>query len=146
MVATEYKIAYSEVCEILKYVSKEDLSKIPKNMLDMFKENASNESDFTYNPAKTLQEQKVSETARTIIAILFRDYWATTEQKEKIKTIQNNERERIRKEKCNPDNIFKNRNSIQYTQEEHQTAIVECKEKNFLQKLFEIIKQLLKRK
>lgn len=149
MVTTEYKIAYNEVLEILKYVAKEDLDKIPKNMLDMFKSNASSENNFNYNPTKTLQEQNVSETARAIIAILFRNYWATSEQKEKILSVQNNERERIKQEKYNPDNIFKNRNTAQYSKEEYQaeqTAIVEYKEKNFLQKLFDKIKHIFKRK
>lgn len=149
MVTTEYKIAYNEVLKILKYVAKEDLDKIPKNMLDMFKSNASSENNFNYNPTKTLQEQNVSETARAIIAILFRNYWATSEQKEKILSVQNNERERIKQEKYNPDNIFKNRNTAQYSKEEYQaeqTAIVEYKEKNFLQKLFDKIKHIFKRK
>lgn len=149
MVTTEYKIAYNEVLEILKHIAKEDLDKIPKNMLDMFKSNASSENNFNYNPTKTLQEQNVSETARAIIAILFRNYWATSEQKEKILSVQNNERERIKREKYNPDNIFKNRNTAQYSKEEYQaeqTAIVEYKEKNFLQKLFDKIKHILKRK
>lgn len=144
MVTTEYKIAYNEVLEILKYVAKEDVDKIPKNMLDMFKSNASSENNFNYNPTKTLQEQNVSETARTIIAILFRNYWSTSAQKEKILFEQNNKRERIKQEKYNPDNIFKNRNITQYSQEGQQTAIVEYKEKNFLQKLFDKIKHTFK--
>lgn len=144
MVTTEYKIAYNEVLEILKYVAKEDVDKIPQNMLDMFKTNASSENNFNYNPTKTLQEQNVSETARTIIAILFRNYWSTSAQKEKILFEQNNKRERIKQEKYNPDNIFKNRNITQYSQEGQQTAIVEYKEKNFLQKLFDKIKHTFK--
>ena len=81
MVTAEYKIAYSEVLEILKHISKEEYNKIPKEMIQMFKTNATNESHFAYNSNKTLQEQNVSETARTIIAILFRDYCATEDQK-----------------------------------------------------------------
>ena len=84
MVITEYKIAYSQVLEILKHISVDEYNKIPQNMVQMFKTNASDENYFVYNSNKTLQEQNVSETARTIIAILFRDYWATNEQKEKI--------------------------------------------------------------
>ena len=67
MVTAEYKIAYSEVLEILKHISKEEYNKIPKEMIQMFKTNATNESHFAYNSNKTLQEQNVSETARTII-------------------------------------------------------------------------------
>lgn len=125
MVATEYKIAYSEVLEILKYISKEEFNKIPSNMIEMFKANAGDENSFAYNPQKTLQEQNVSETARTIIAILFRDYWATAEQKEKILSVQNNEREKIRQEKYNPDNLFKKPQQNQIIEENKQTENID---------------------
>lgn len=131
MVSTEYKIAYSEILEILKYVSKEDFDKIPLEMIEMFKKNASNESVFKYNPNETLQEQNVSETTRTIIAILFRDYWASQEQKAKIIAVQNSEREKIRQEKYSPDNLFKNvkRNQInEETTQIENVAMVEYKE------------------
>ena len=42
MVNIEYKIAYSEVLEILKYISKEEFNKVPQDMLEMFKANAIN--------------------------------------------------------------------------------------------------------
>ena len=99
MVTTEYKIAYSQVLEILKHISVDDYNKIPQNMVQMFKNNASDENYFVYNSNKTLKEQNVSEIARTIIAILFRDYWATNEQKEKILSVQNKEREKIKMDK-----------------------------------------------
>lgn len=132
MVNTEYKIAYSEVLEILKYISKEELNKVPKDMLKMFKTNASNENQFIYNPNKTLQEQNVSEIARAIIAILFRDYWTTENQKQKILDKQNLDREKMREEMYSPDNIFQKHN-IQ--QKENSTtneiAMVEYKESIF---------------
>ena len=112
MVNTEYKIAYSEVLEILKYIPKEEFNKVPQDMLEMFKTNASNENQFIYDPNKTLQEQNVSEIARAIIAILFRDYWANKIQREKIIQKQNYDRIKLneeKREKYNPDNIFKNR-------------------------------------
>ena len=89
----EYANAYSEVLEILKHISKEDYNKVPKQKIELFETNANKDYVFTYNPGKTLNEQNVSKTAKTIIAILFRDYWATETQKEKI----------IAKEKCDRD-------------------------------------------
>ena len=99
MVNTEYKIAYSEVLEILKYIPKEELNKVPQDMLEMFKTNASNENQFIYDPNKTLQEQNVSEIARAIIAILFRDYWATEMQRNKIIAKQNHDRMKLEEKK-----------------------------------------------
>lgn len=143
MVNTEYKIAYSEVLEILKYISKEEFNKVPQDMLEMFKTNASNENQFIYNPNKTLQEQNVSEIARTIIAILFRDYWATENQRQKILDKQYFDREKIREEMYSPDNIFKKQN-IQNKENSttNEIAMVEYKEsiftkiKNWFKRIF----------
>ena len=132
MVATEYKIAYSEVLEILKYISKEELNKIPQDMLEMFKTNASNENQFVYNPNKTLQEQNVSEIARTIIAILFRDYWATETQRAKILAKQNYDREKIKEEIYNTNNIFQKHDTNQKQNSmTNEVAMVEYKESIF---------------
>ena len=80
----EYANAYSEVLEILKHISKEDYNKIPKQRIKLFETSANKNYEFTYNPDQTLDEQNVSSRAKIIIAILFRDYWATDAQREKI--------------------------------------------------------------
>ncbi len=111
MIDIKYANAYSEVLEILKYVSKEDYEKIPNSKIELFETNHNKEYVFKYNPNKTLDEQNVSKTAKAIIAILFRDYWATEIQKEKIINKQNYDRMKLEEEKrtrYNPDNLFKN--------------------------------------
>lgn len=110
MANTEYANAYSEVLEIIKYIPKEDYNKIPKSKIELFQKQASKEHKFEYNPLLTLEEQQVSKRAKAIIAILFRDYWATEIQREKIITKQRqdmNKLEQEKHEKYNPDNIFK---------------------------------------
>ena len=77
MVDIKYANAYTEVIEILKYIKQEDYNKIPKEKIELFKINANNEYSFKYIPTKTLDEQSVSKIAKGIIAMLFRDYWAT---------------------------------------------------------------------
>ena len=112
MLDEKYSIAYSEVLEILKHISKEDYEKIPKSKIELYKTNANKDYVFNYNPTKTLDEQNVSKIAKGIIAILFRDYWATPEQREKIIRKQNNDRIQIKIEKTkkyNPD-VFKKNN------------------------------------
>ncbi len=115
MVDIKYANAYSEVLEILKYIPLEDYNKIPKNKIELFKTNANNDYSFNYNPSKTLEEQDVSKITKGIIAILFRDYWATETQKNKIITRKNYDRMKLEKEKqakYNAD-IFKKRNNGQ---------------------------------
>lgn len=81
MTDIEYANAYTEVLDILKYISKEDYEKIPKTKIQMFEENSNKNYNFKYDVDKTLEEQNVSEITKMIIAILYRDYFATKEQR-----------------------------------------------------------------
>lgn len=81
MADIQYANAYTEVLDILKYISKEDYEKIPKSKIKVFEENCNKNYNFTYDENKTLDEQNVFEITKVIIAILFRDYWATKEQR-----------------------------------------------------------------
>ena len=81
MADIQYANAYTEVLDILKHISKEDYEKIPKSKIKVFEENSNKNYNFTYDENKTLDEQNVSEITKVIIAILFRDYWATKEQR-----------------------------------------------------------------
>ncbi len=148
MVTTNYKIAYSEVLEILKHISEEEYNKIPNDMIELFKTNANNDNEFVYNPNKTLEEQNVSETARTIIAILFRDYWATETQKEKIIAKQNYDRKKIKEEKYNYNNLFNKNKKETEMQEEiknNEVDIIPYKESIF-KRIINKIKDILFKK
>ena len=98
MVDIQYANAYTEVLDILKYISKEDYEKIPKSKIKVFEENSNKNYNFTYDENKTLEEQNVSEITKAIIAILFRDYWATKEQRYVIIKKQQEIKEQKQKE------------------------------------------------
>lgn len=140
MIDIEYANAYSEVLEILKYISMEDYNKIPKNKIELFETNANTEYKFTYNPNRTLDEQNISQRAKAIIAILFRDYWATSTQKKKIIAKQEYDRMQIEKQKremYSSDNLFKNRKKEKCVEESSNRAefsMIEYKENLYPQK------------
>jgi len=144
----EYAIAYSEVLEILKYISLDEYSKIPSDKIKMFEENAIKDYQFNYNPNLTLNEQNVSKRAKAIIAILFRDYWATDIQREKIETKQKYDRIKIedeKKEKYNPDNIFNNRKTENVETVAEPVAMIEYRE-SFFSRIINKIKNIFRRK
>ena len=112
MVTEEYKIACAEVLEIISYIPFIDYIKIPIKKLQLFKKYAKDGINFSYNPELSLEEQNVSEKAKTIIALLYRDYWATPLQKEKIIAKEQNDRQKFdqeNREKYSSENLFKNR-------------------------------------
>ena len=136
MINIEYANAYSEVLEILKYIPEEDYHKIPKDKIAFFEHNANKEYYFNYNPEKTLNEQNVSKIAKGIIAILFRDYWATPMQRDKIISKQQKDRmqlERIKSENYCTDDIFRNKkqNNIKEETSIRTTSMIQYKESLF---------------
>ena len=133
MINIEYANAYSEVLEILKYIPEEDYHKITKDKIALFEHNANKENYFNYNPEKTLNEQNVSKIAKGIIAILFRDYWATPMQRDKIISKQQKDRmqlERIKSENYCTDDIFRNKkqNNIKEETSVESTSMIQYKE------------------
>ncbi len=95
----EFKDACYEVLEILKYVKKEDLEKIPKEEIKILKEYANYNHNFQYGPNKHIKEQEVLKLTKGIIAQYFYQYTATDKQKEKIRLKQQYDLQTIEKEK-----------------------------------------------
>lgn len=149
MVNIKYANAYSEVLEILKYVSQEDYDKIPKNKIKLYETYCNKDYKFTYDITKSLDEQNVSKIAKGIIAILFRDYWATETQRNKIIAKQRYDRQKIEEEKrakYNIDDLFERR--IKSNNEDEQVVnqslelSVNNKKESFLHKFINKIKSI----
>ena len=95
----EFKNACYEVLEILKYVKKEDLEKIPEEDIKILKKYANYNHKFHYETNKNIKEQKVLKLTKGIIAQYFYQYTATDKQKEKIRLKQQYDLQTIEKEK-----------------------------------------------
>ena len=151
MVDNKYAVAYSEVLEILKHIPTEDYNKIPRSKIELFETNADNEYKFNYDPRKTLEEQDVSNITKGIIILLFRDYWATEIQRNKIVSKQNYDRVKLeekKKEKYNPDNIFINnhKNSlVDIPENKQEKSLVKIDDIKWYKKIWNRIKKLLKK-
>lgn len=145
----EYAVACTEVLEILNYISKEDYNKVPRDVIQVLEKNKKDDIVFLYNPWKDINEQKMSETGRVMLASFFRDYWATDEQRNKIKAFQNNKRYQIEEEnrqKYNTD-IFKNRNTTINESQIDQTRnmqLVKYKE-NIFKKILRFFKKMFRK-
>jgi len=143
MITKEYRVAYTEVVEILKYVPDEDVQKIPEEKLVFYKNNMDNEYTYKLDMTKEFEEQEMSEITKAILANIFRDYWATPYQKEKIEAKEKYDLEKLeeeKREKYNPDNIFKNKKEKIFV--ENTNLPVEIKKETFFKKLISFIKGL----
>lgn len=151
MVDEKYGIPYSELLEILKYIPIEDYNKIPKEKIEIFETYANKEYVFHYDPSKTLKEQNVSNITKELIILLFRDYWATETQRNKIIAKQNYDRMKLeekKKEKYNPNDLFKkndiNKNILNQSKENMQ--VIEYKELKWYQKIYTKILDIFRKK
>ncbi len=147
-----YSKAYKELIEILKYVPKESVNKIPKEMIEMFETKKDKDYNFQINLNKPFEEQELLEETKAILANIFRDYWATPYQKERIEAKEKYDRQKLEQEKrnkYNPNDIFNTKTNLK---EELKTTSgnnnnnnnnlpVEAKKQKFYQRLIRFIKK-----
>ena len=84
---SDYRKVYSEVVSFLNYLPKEEYIKIPYDLIEYFKWRMDYSYKFEYNPEISLEEQNISDDAKAIIIKIYNDYFATDDQKNKIKNI-----------------------------------------------------------
>ena len=113
MISGAYAKAYKEVLEIISQFSDEEYKKIPSEKIQFYKENMDREYEFRIDPEVKLSQQNISKEANVVIISLYRDYFATDEQKEKLEILLRQNKEKIeqeKREKYKPDDIFKRNN------------------------------------
>ena len=107
----EYKCAYKEVYMIIESSDDEIRNKIPEDKIEFYKSHMDDGHEFELDFDKNLSEQNLLYPTRCILANLFRDYIATEDdraeiikqEQEELKEIENKKRE-----KYNPNDVFKN--------------------------------------
>jgi len=135
MITKEYAMAYREVIEILNHVPEEYIAKIPSEKLQFYQSNMDKEYQYRLDYSKDFQDQEISEVAQAILANIFQDYWATTEEKE-LENLRN-------QETYNSQEIFKNKQKIK---ENHVEKALEVRKENIWQKILTYIRKIFKGK
>ena len=146
-----FRDSLSEVYLVIQNSDIDIIKKIPDNFLNFIKNNM-NKDIIKTNTQNINLKNMISEDAKAILSLIYRDYLVSDEERiallneEQIKRMKY---EQLLKEKYNPDNLFKKQNSETLNLENNtitaKTAIIEYKEKNFLQKIFDKIKHLFKK-
>lgn len=143
----EYSKAFVEVLEILSYIPKEEYRKIPEEKIEIFKANMDKDYKFKINPNEELSNQKISKEANAILITIFRDYFATEGQKEKLEKILNfnqKKEEEDKHNKYNPDKIFE-KTDIKLEEYKEETNLQEIKKETFFEKFINYIKNIFKK-
>ncbi len=145
-----YAKAYTEVLEILKYFSVEEYSKIPQEKIDFYKNNMDKNYNYNINPNIDLSKQYISKEANAILISLFRDYFATENQKKTLNSLlhQNQEKiENIKREKYSSDNIFSNNKNatVDNSEKEQEIALMEIKDMKWYTKIWRFLTKFFRK-
>ena len=149
---TKYKMAFKEVLVILNNIPKSDYKKIPNDIIEILKSNQDHSYNFSLEPRKSINNQKISDLAKAIIENFYRDYWVTDAEKQKILQEENHKREKIedeKREKYNPDDIFKRANSRRNSNSESKTeemTLIELKKEKWYNKIVTLLKKIFNKK
>ena len=138
--------AYSEVYCFINALGNYYTDKIPLNIYNTIKNNR----DITYNPEfqknQKLETGMISNEALSLIAALNLQYWCNDKkQMEELKRkyIDNTKKE---EEKYSASNLFKNRIEEEEKGQEINKLLVEYRPRNFIQRFFERLINIFKRK
>ena len=87
---SDYSKVFKELSEIFKYIPEEQMKKIPDEIIKRIEEKKDNEYNYEVIHIEDFQNQNMLKETRAILAVLYRDYWASEEERKEIK-----EQERI---------------------------------------------------
>ena len=145
MVSVEYSEAVVEVLGILQELEESDFNKIPTKIIKFFEDNKST----TYYPdidyTDEVENLKLREKTKEILAGLYVDYLCPENEKEKyLEKLKQNEikyQEKL-KEKYNVDNIFKSK-KIENNVQNNNNSLVTIRKENIFIKFINKIKEIL---
>lgn len=139
----KYARAYTEVLEILNHIPEEEYNVIPKNEIEFYKSNCDKNYNYVYDESIDLKDQKISREANAVIVSIYMNYFANEKQKSVINEIlkQNTiKNENEKREKYNPDNIFKE------NQSQNLPIEINTEKENFFKRIFNKLKSIFSNK
>lgn len=142
MVTKEFAEATTEINKILSYLPTEYVEKIPIKLRKFFKDIESKEYMPNIDPYKQLDEQDLRPKTKTLLTIIYRNYWCNEQEKAELdkKLLENDKKyEEELREKYNPDDIFKKREKIS-TNVQETNLPMEIKKESFITRLINYIK------
>ena len=139
-----YAKAYAEVYEILKSIPEEDFEKIPHEVLNMLEEKKDKEYEFQLQDNTEFEDQCLLRETKVLLAIFYRDYWATEEEKEKIKQKWKSDIAKDEETKKLKHNIEIFKDTSTNNSRENINFPVEIKREKLFKRIISFIKEIIK--
>ena len=137
----EYKKCLVELDEILKYLSQEDLAKIPEEIRKAIKEKKDMQYNWEYDESKELKDQNINRKTIAMLSYLNMEYLLNKEQKRFLEELHMANEKKKKKEKAKKYGI----NNIFNNNVKEETALQEIKEKKWYEKLLSFLKKIIRK-
>ena len=157
-ISTEQSYAYAELLEILSFLNKKFIEKIPSKMMNIFNKNALTTYENHLDISIPIHEQNISKKTAALIAVLALKYWCENDEEITIlkEVIVENDKklEKSNLEQYHPDKIFESSKTIEEpsttvesittkkTTEEENTQLLDYSSLPWYKKLFTPLKNL----
>lgn len=142
MVSNDYSEAMVEVLDIIDHLEDDTKNKIPQKLIDFWNENKSKTYRPEFDHSVPIKEMKLKKKTKTIIAMIYLNYFCDAKEKEELKKqlIKNDE---VVKEKYDINKIFDKPKEKEIKESDKTTAIAQYKEPLF-NKIIKKIKEFFK--
>ena len=142
-----YREAFSEIDAIFELMPINLLNKIPKKFRNIIKK----EKSANYKPiiSEPIEKCELKEETIIILALIYRDFLSTNEERKLLKLRDAQKIEEAEKElyeKYNPNNLFKKPNiTFENNNDSSSGKQLIVYEENWFKKIFNIIKNIFKK-
>ena len=137
-----------ELDEILKYLDKQELEKIPYNIRKSINENKDKNYIWKYDESKELKNQNINRKTIAMLSYLNMEYLLNEEERSVIEGLHkiNEEKiENIKKQKFKVDNIFEDRAKNLDRKQNEETQLVKVKNEKWYEKIFSFLRSFFRK-
>lgn len=146
----ETRVAYAEIISFINLLPQDKQEKIPKNIIEYFKEEMDKDSKRELTTDIPLENQNLKNATWDLIAILYLKYLCEDEkEKKELEQIYDENEKKYReemKEKYNPEKILENRGKKNIVQQEEKNLPIKVQKESIIQKIIKFINKLFHKK
>lgn len=147
-----YAKALAEIDDIIKYADNKSKEKISKEFIEFVKDNKDKNYKTKIDPQKKIEDQDILYETKVILASMYRDFWATEEERNVLDRKMNLDaaikQKEFEKKVKSAEEIFKKDDSkISIENISKQVNLMpQNKSKNIFTKVLDLIKKFFHRK
>ena len=129
--------SYKELYEIIKKLPEQEQNKIPSDFLEQIKNNMDKNYIYKVEHIKDFENQEMLEETKRLLAVIYRDYLASEEEKEEI---LRKEKEEIEKEELEKKKKY---NIDVFADEREHLELTVKQEKKWFERFVDFLKKFI---